>query len=155
METILKPMQVRPVFATAGAFVIVLAILLFASPPSATAQVAVITHKSTSVTALDNDKLLDIYTLNTKNWSDGGKIMLLEIKGDSPAKARFYGALGTSFSEMQKLWLKKQFSGKGLPPTALASEQEIIEKVAATPGSIGYVSAENVGKNVKVIATIK
>jgi ABC-type phosphate transport system substrate-binding protein len=121
----------------------------------AIAQVAVITHKATSITSLDNDRLLDIYTLNTKNWGDGGKITLMEIKGDSPVKTRFYSALGTSFNEMQKLWLKKQFSGKGLPPTAISSEQEIVEKVANTPGAIAYVNVESVSKNVKVIATFK
>ncbi|MCU0425122.1 MAG: substrate-binding domain-containing protein [Candidatus Kapabacteria bacterium] len=116
------------------------------------AQVVVIAHKSSPVATLDNDKLLDIFTLNTKNWSDGGKITLLEIKGDSPAKAKFYAALGTSFGEMQKLWLKKQFAGKGLPPTALASEDEIIQRVANTPGAIGYISADKAPKDVKIIA---
>jgi ABC-type phosphate transport system substrate-binding protein len=130
-------------------------VMSFLSASTALAQVAVITHKATSIAALDNDKILDIYTLNTKNWGDGGKITLMEIKGDSPVKTRFYSALGTSFNEMQKLWLKKQFSGKGLPPTAISSEQEIVEKVANTPGAIAYVNVESVSKNVKVIATIK
>jgi ABC-type phosphate transport system substrate-binding protein len=127
----------------------------FLNTSTALAQVAVITHKATSIASLDNDKILDIYTLNTKNWSDGGKITLLEIKGDSPAKSRFYASLGTSFAEMQRLWLKKQFAGKGLPPTALASEDEILQKVASTPGAIGYVSAEKASKEVKILATIK
>jgi ABC-type phosphate transport system substrate-binding protein len=119
------------------------------------AQVVVIAHKSTPIATLDNDKLLDIFTLNTKNWGDGGKITLLEIKGDSPSKARFYATLGTSFGEMQRLWLKKQFAGKGVPPTTVGSEDEIIQKVASTPGAIGYVSMEKASKDVKILATLR
>ncbi len=128
---------------------------IFTLHHNAQAQVAVIAHKSTPIGAIDNDKLLDIFTLNTKNWSDGAKIMLLEIKGDSPSKSRFYAALGTSFQDMQRLWLKKQFAGKGLPPTALSSEDEIIQKVASTPGAIAYVSADKAPKDVKILATFK
>jgi hypothetical protein len=123
---------------------------------TAHAQVVLIAHKSTPAATLDNSSILDIFTLNTKSWSDGGKITLLEIKGDSPAKTKFYAALGTSFVEMQRLWLKKQFSGKGLPPTGIGSEQELIEKVASTPGAVGYVSADNAkNPNVKILATIR
>jgi len=121
---------------------------------TAVAQVVVIAHKSTPVAALENDKVLDIYTLNMKNWSDGGKITVLEVRGDSPTKARFYAALGTSFAEMQKLWLKKQFAGKGLPPTTLPSEEDIAQRVASTPGAIGYVSVDKVPKDVKVLAKL-
>lgn len=130
-------------------------LLLASSHGELFAQVVVIAHKSSPVATLDNDKLLDIFTLNTKNWSDGAKITLLEIKGDSPAKAKFYGSLGTSFGEMQKLWLKKQFAGKGLPPMALASEEEIAQRVASTPGAIAYVSADKASKDVKILATFK
>jgi ABC-type phosphate transport system substrate-binding protein len=133
---------------------IVAALSLCAMQHTGFAQVVVIAHKSTPVAALENDKVLDIYTLNMKNWSDGGKITVLEVRGDSPAKARFYAALGTSFTEMQKLWLKKQFAGKGLPPTALPSEEEIAQKVASTPGAIGYVSVDKVPKDVKVLAKL-
>jgi ABC-type phosphate transport system substrate-binding protein len=118
--------------------------------------VAVIAHKSAPAQNLEADKILDIYTLNTKNWADGSKITVFELKGDSPVKSRFYTALNTAFAEMQKIWLKKQFSGKGLPPTAVNSEQELLERVANTPGAIAYVNAETAKSgNVKVLATIK
>ncbi|TAE24379.1 MAG: hypothetical protein EAZ92_13400 [Candidatus Kapaibacterium sp.] len=145
-------------FLTLNTASILMAGLLFFAMPSASTfaqSVAVITHKSSSAQNLEADKILDIYTLNTRNWADGSKITVFEVKGDSPVKSRFYAALNTAFSEMQKLWLKKQFSGKGLPPTAVNSEQELLEKVANTPGAIAYVNAENVNKNVKVLATIK
>jgi ABC-type phosphate transport system substrate-binding protein len=151
MQKILRSLLLTRVVQSA----FILTILLTFQAKCLYAQVVVITNKSTPATGLDNDKLLDIYTLNTKNWGDGGKITLLEIKGDSPTKSRFYAALGTSFGDMQRLWLKKQFAGKGVPPIALGSEDEIIQKVASTLGAIGYVSVEKASKDVKILATLK
>lgn len=139
-------------FALLVKVLVVSLVSMIACSENLIAQVVVITHKSTAVSTIDNDKLLDIFTLNTKSWNDGSKITLLEIKGDSPAKSKFYTALGTSFGEIQKLWLKKQFAGKGLPPVALASEEEIAQKVASTPGAIAYISADKAPKDVKIIA---
>jgi ABC-type phosphate transport system substrate-binding protein len=121
----------------------------------ATAQVAIIAHKSVATASVETDKILDIYTLNSKNWSDGGKITVFDMKVEAAAKARFYAALSVSPVDMQKTWLKKQFAGKGPVPIAVASEDEMLAKVAATPGAIGYVSVDKVTKDVKVLATMK
>lgn len=146
MKTYFHPLR-RMLFA--------LALALLITVIDAQAQVAVIAHKSVASGTLDNSSLLDMFTLNTKNWNDGGKITVIDFKNDSPARSRFYAALGTSFSEMQKTWLRKQFSGKAQPPLLLASDDEILSKVASTPGAIGYVSADKVSKEVKVLATLK
>ncbi len=147
----------KKIISLNAASILIVGLFFFtASSASMFAQsVAVIAHKSSSAQTLEADKILDIYTLNTRNWADGSKITVFEVKGDSPIKSRFYASLNTAFTEMQKLWLKKQFSGKGLPPIAVNSEQELLEKVANTPGAIAYVNAESVNKNVKVLATIK
>ncbi|MBD1210891.1 MAG: hypothetical protein H9535_20875 [Ignavibacteria bacterium] len=135
---------------------LMLAVLISAlSLGTAQAQVAVIAHKSVASGSVDNSTLLDMFTLNTKNWGDGGKITVIDFKNDSPSRTRFYAALGTSFVEMQRTWLRKQFSGKAQPPLLLGSDDEILSKVASTPGAIGYVSADKVSKDVKVLATIK
>jgi ABC-type phosphate transport system substrate-binding protein len=141
----------------------VAALLWFAAmlllPEQLCGQVAVIAHKSVPFSSVELGTLLDVYTLNTKHWSDGSKITVLELKGDSQTKSRFYSHLNTSPVEMQKMWLKKQFAGKSLPPTAVSSEQEVIDKVGNTPGAIGYVSAEKMtkeaSKDVKILAMIK
>ncbi len=46
-------------------------------------------------------------------------------------------------------------SGDGQAPDALGSEDEVVNKVASTPGAIGYVSADKAGDNVKILLVIK
>lgn len=127
--------------------------LLYALPLQA--QVVIITHKSVSSPTQEISALADIFTLNTKNWSDGTKITVVDYKNDTPSRARFYATLGMSAGEMQKVWLRKQFSGKATPPILLSSEDEVLARVAATPGAVAYISADKVNSTVKVLATIK
>jgi ABC-type phosphate transport system substrate-binding protein len=56
---------------------------------------------------------------------------------------------------MKKLWMKVQLTGEGQPPTGVGSEDEVLSKVASTPGAIGFVSSDKVNGSVKVLLTIK
>jgi biopolymer transport protein ExbD len=143
-------------FITLQAVFFCLLAILFVAVPNAHAQVAIIAHKSVSNSAVETKGLVDIFMLDMKNWSDGTKITVIDTRGENAAKTKLFSSLGVSYTEAKKIWIQKQFSGKALPPIATTSEQEALEKVASTPGAVGYISADKVelGK-VKVLATIK
>ena len=117
----------------------------------ALSQIAIITNKSVTNRTLSRENVIDIYSLNSQNWSDGTKIIVTDYKGDSETKNKFYGFLDFPFAKMQKLWLKKQFSGAGMPPQSYHSAKEIIEKVISTPGAIGYIPSSLATKEVNVV----
>ncbi len=56
---------------------------------------------------------------------------------------------------MKSVWLKRMLSGEGDPPLAVESETEMVKRVAATPGAIGFVSREAVNDTVKTLAIIE
>jgi len=100
-------------------------------------------------------KLNDIYSLRQKTWSDGKAVAPVTLKSDNNVSQKFYDALSSSSMEMKKLWMKAQLTGEGQPPEAMGSTEDILEKVASTPGAIGFVeAAKNTGK-VKVLLTIE
>jgi ABC-type phosphate transport system substrate-binding protein len=134
-----------------------IAILLFliASGADSMAQIAVIVNKSVSDTSFTYSKLIDVYTLNKTNWDGGERIKVCDFKGDNKLKTKFYAFIKIDYSRMQKIWLRKQFSGKAIPPRTYKTEEEVIEHVAATPGAIGYVSEHKVDSKVRVIARIE
>lgn len=117
-------------------------------------QIAVIAHKSVATERMDLSRLTDIYTLNSQQWKDGSRVVVVDLKGTNPLKIEFYRYLKMTPPDMQKIWLRKQFSGKAVPPTPVNLEEEALQKVASTPGAIGYVRAELVTKDVQVIATL-
>lgn len=118
----------------------------------ARAQVAVVVHPAVPSTAVEASTLLDIYTLDKSKWDDGSRIVPLSL--DSEADS-FYGSLGRSHSNLRKVWLRKKLSGEGQPPESLADAAALLQKVAATPGAVGFVPASAVDESVKVVATLQ
>jgi ABC-type phosphate transport system substrate-binding protein len=106
----------------------------------APAQVAVVANKSVPVTSIDNRTLLDLYTGDVKTWSSGERVVLTDLKPRGAVKDSFYEFLGMSASRLKSIWMKNMLSGEGDPPASFASEDEMLARVAGTPGAIGYVS---------------
>jgi ABC-type phosphate transport system substrate-binding protein len=126
------------------------ALLLFIG--AAEAQVAVITNKSNSTSTMTTSQIASVYSLDMKTWPSGEKIVVLDNKGT--AREKFYKYIGKSDSDLKKIWMRVQLSGNGKAPEGMNADDEVVAKVAATPGAIGFVNASAAGGTVKVIATI-
>ncbi|MFO7445545.1 MAG: hypothetical protein R6W90_04225 [Ignavibacteriaceae bacterium] len=118
------------------------------------AQVAVIANKSVSESSISVDKASDIYTSKDKNWGNGTKIVRFTLKSEDVNSNKFFGAIGKTYADLKKVWMKLQLTGEGQAPEALGADDEIINKVASTPGAIGFVNAGKVSDKVKVLLTI-
>jgi ABC-type phosphate transport system substrate-binding protein len=110
------------------------------APVVAAGQVAVIANPSVPIETIDERGLLDLYTGEVKMWSNGGTVVLVDLKPKNEVKESFYGYLGMRPSRMKSIWLKNMLAGAGDPPKAFDSEEELLQHVASTPGAIGYVS---------------
>jgi len=118
------------------------------------AQVAVIAHPSVPADTISRSRLLDYYTGDRTTWSNGGAVVVFDLEPKTDVKNVFYKFLGKSTSRMKSIWLKKKLSGEGGPPESFPSEQEVLEKVASTPGAIGFVNSGNVQGTVKTLTII-
>ncbi len=133
---------------------IVIMVFLLAGAANSWGQLVVIAHKAVPSDTLKKSELLDFYTCDIKKWSDGKPVVVFDLKAPSEVKMAFYRYLGRSSSRMKSIWLKKMLSGEGEPPEAMNSEEEVLAKVAATAGAIGFVRKSHVRKDVKVILEI-
>jgi len=131
----------------------IITILLLTSI-NAYAQVAVIANKSVSESSISASKAAEIYLLKAKTWSNGKAIVTTTLKSDNSTSKKFFGSMGKSLMEMNKAWMKIQLTGEGQAPVGCGSEEEILEKVASTPGAIGYISTDKVNDKVKVLLKI-
>jgi ABC-type phosphate transport system substrate-binding protein len=121
----------------------------------ASAQVAVIAHKSVPEDKISKEILLDFYTGDIRQWSNKEPVVVFDLKPKGDVKDIFYDYLGKSTSRIKSIWMKNMLSGEGNPPEALESEEKMVEKVAATPGAIGFVSQSKVNAEVKVMEVIE
>ncbi len=135
-----------------------LAVLLFAGfTAAASAQVVVIANKNVTEEKLSKKELLELYTLNQSRWEDGSRVVIFDLKKNDPVKQSFYEFIEIEQDELRKIWLRKQFTGKAVPPRVLDSEDDVLEHVATTPGAIGYVSLATAKKNkdVRIVSRIR
>lgn len=119
------------------------------------AQVAVIANKSVPADQIKKSELLDFYTLDIKAWSNGVPVVLFDLQVKTDVRDNFYDFIGRSSSRMKSIWMKKLLSGDGDPPKPIENEEDLVKKVAETPGAIGYVSSEKATAAVKTLLLIE
>jgi ABC-type phosphate transport system substrate-binding protein len=130
---------------------LMLMLLISAGALDAHAQLAIIAHKAVPADTLTQAQLLDCYTGDVKSWTDKIPVVVFDLKSQSETKESFYKLLGLTSSRMKSIWLKKLLLGEGDAPEALKSEDEVVKRVAATAGAIGYVSRSRVNSDVKIL----
>jgi ABC-type phosphate transport system substrate-binding protein len=119
----------------------ILAVLAFLAA-DAPAQVAVVANPSVEAQPLDARTLLDMYTGAIKNWNGGTPIVLVDQKERTDIRTAFYRYLGMSASRLKSIWMKNLLAGEGSPPEAISTEEELLQRVASTPGALGYASLD-------------
>jgi ABC-type phosphate transport system substrate-binding protein len=130
-------------------------LLISAGALDAHAQLAIIAHKAVPADTLTQAQLLDYYTGDVKSWTDKIPVIVLDLKVQSETKDSFYKLLGLTPSRMKSIWLKKLLLGEGEAPEALKSEEEVVKKVASTPGAIGYVNQSKANGEIKIIRIVE
>lgn len=90
---------------------------------------------------IDRDMLRAIYTTRLRQWPDGTPIRVFVMPDDSPLHDQYCREqLGMYPYVLRDLWNRLEFTGTGLTPTVVRSEEEMRARVKDTPGAIGYVS---------------
>ncbi len=121
---------------------------------NARGQVAVIAHQEVPVDTLSKAQLLDFYSCEAKFWNKELPVVVIDLKPQTEAKTLFYKFLGMTASRMKSLWLKKMLMGEGEPPGTAKTEEEMLAKVATTPGALGFVNLHEGHKQVKTLMII-
>ncbi|MCX7220384.1 MAG: hypothetical protein NTY70_16090 [Burkholderiales bacterium] len=87
----------------------------------------------------------------------GGSVMFtpLEQADGSAIRGEFYKkVLEKEPSQVQAIWAKIVFTGKGKPPKEYKSSAEVKKAISENVNAIGYIEKSAVDDSVKVIATI-
>lgn len=123
-------------------------------PIASFAKIAVIANKDVKTSSINKAKLLDVYTLDVNEFG-GSKIKIFDYSSETAVRKDFFDYLGKSIADFKQVWMKKKLTGNGNPPINVGSEDDMLSKVASTPGAIGYVSSDKVNASVKVLMEIK
>ena len=113
----------------------------------------VIVHAEVQTESLEAKQLSRIFLKKSKRWEDDSSVTVFDLGADSPTREAFSRAIHRkSISAIKSFWQRMIFSGRDVAPDELPDDESMIERVAATPGSVGYVSAQaTLPETVKVL----
>ena len=128
-------------------------ILMLAISSFAHAGVAIIVNPDSALTAASKTEVVNIFLGKSKSVQ-GTRLTPYDLEKGQIARDHFYKkVVRKNESQLKAYWSRLIFTGKGLPPTAYASEQDVLDTVADDAGAIGYVSSDKVNGSVKVLVT--
>jgi ABC-type phosphate transport system substrate-binding protein len=118
------------------------------------AQVAVIANPGVKVSAVSKAELSDVFTGAASSLKDGSRVTPVLLKSGVAHSEFLNEYVHKSDNAFRAGWRSLVFSGQGAMPKAFDSEAAVVDYVAATPGTIGYVSKSTAHDKVKTL-TVK
>lgn len=104
------------------------------------AAAEVITHADHAHTPLGRELLRAIFTMRLREWPDHKPVRVFVMADEDALHDEFCrGQLGMYPYVLRNTWDRLVFTGTGLAPTQVHSEDEMRQKVQDTPGAIGYL----------------
>lgn len=120
--------------------------------PGGDTNVVVIGHAGGDVERLPRHTVRALFAMRQRAWPDGQAARVFVLPNDDPVHARFAKKQLEVFPhQLQLSWDRLVFSGTGRAPGRVDSQQEMLEQVATTPGSLGYVQRDHVDDRVRVV----
>ena len=125
------------------AVVALLAAVVAGLVPAASAEsnYRVIVHPGVKGNQIPRATLSSIFLKQAPKWGDGSPVQPVDQSMRSPVRQSFAAdVLQRPLVELQMFWSRRMATGV-TPPPVKQTDQDVVAYVAATPGSIGYVSA--------------
>ncbi|TFH87144.1 hypothetical protein EQG41_08705 [Billgrantia azerbaijanica] len=114
--------------------------------------VVLIAHPGVESQALTRDTTRAIFAMRQRSWPNGQAVRVFVLPGDHPLHGRFAKEqLAVYPHQLQLAWDRMVFSGTGQAPTQVVSPEAMLDRVASTPGGIGYLTQEQLDDRVQVI----
>lgn len=113
----------------------------------------VVVHPTVTHETIARSTLRAIFGMRLRNWPDGMPIVVFVLRSDDPAHAAFTKQTLDMFPhQLQRAWNRLVYSGTGQAPMVVSSPQEMADKIATTPGAVGYLSRDWINEKLRVLS---
>lgn len=113
-------------------------------------EIVVITNTANQASRMFSEQAAQFFLGKSNQFTpvDQGK--------ESAIRRDFYQKLsGKTLAQVEGIWAKIEFSGKGSMPKMYSSDAAVKKAVAADPTAIGYIDKASVDDSVKVLLTLQ
>lgn len=132
---------------------VLLALWLWSPFCLATDGVLIVSNKEVVAQSLTTSQAKAIFSMRSQQWSNGSPIKVFVLSDRHPLHDLFCKSLLDVFPhQLRTAWDRQVFSGTGQAPITVDSEEDMLTRVATTPGAIGYLRPNHADTSkVKVI----
>ena len=125
-------------------------VLGLAAGSSAIAQDPIV-NRDVAERSVSQSSLRAIFSMHLSQWPNGKPIKVFVLPSEDAVHIAFAKYVLNIFPyQLKRSWDVLVYSGYGQAPTEVSSPEEMLKRVASTPGAIGYLPEEyltGVGKN--------
>lgn len=110
----------------------------------------VVIHPSQKDSPLTRNALRAMFGMRLRTWPDGTPVKVFVLREDSSTHKAFAKRILQIFPhQLSRAWDRLVFSGTGQAPQVVQSPEEMLARVANTPGAIGYLPPESIDERVQ------
>jgi ABC-type phosphate transport system substrate-binding protein len=131
----------------------ILIFVLFAASLAAARDIALVSNKSNALGALSVADLIKLCKAQTTHWPDGKPVTFVMRSPSAPEMRMVLEKVyGMSQSELNSLIVTSNHGRPAHPAILVAtSDDELMDKVASTPGAIGVVDVYSINGSVAIV----
>jgi len=116
------------------------------------AEPIAIVHPGEAQTTIERKTLRAAFGMTLQVWPDGQPLTVFVFRDDAPLHQQFCRkVLGVLPYTLRRNWDRLLFSGAAQAPIVVDSPQEMLLRVASTPGAIGYIEKEFANDSVSIV----
>jgi ABC-type phosphate transport system substrate-binding protein len=137
-----------------GQRLVSLFIFILAAASLATARdIALVSNKSNTIEALTVADLVKVCKAQTDRWPDGKPVTFVMRSPSAPEmKVLLEKVYGMSEKELSSLIVTSNHGRSSHPAIQIvSSDDELVNKVASTPGAVGVVDVYSINSSVSVV----
>jgi ABC-type phosphate transport system substrate-binding protein len=136
-------------------FRIATALVLSAASHIASADIVIIAHPDIKADNVDTDSIRNLYLGERTSLPNGMPVEPINhVKGSPDRELFFTSVLSMNEKTHKRHWKRMQATRTTYQPKEVSSHTELLESIANTPGSIGYIDESLVDDSVKVLMKV-
>ena len=113
----------------------------------------IIVNPNVSVASVSQNAVRAMFAMKLLQWPDGQPVRVFVLPDDNPLHRTFCKEVLDVYPyQLRQTWDRLVYSGTGQAPTEVVSEEEMLKKVASTPGAIGYARKVKPGDRVRILS---
>ena len=115
-------------------------------------QVVPVVNANNNQLSISKNVLSGMFKMRLRRWKDGSAVIVFVLPDDNPLHIQFCKQILQVFPhQMRRIWDRAVFSGSGQAPIILENIEEMISKIASTPGAIGYLKSSQLTEDIRIL----